>query len=769
MWKNKIKQEKLQFILITFILILVTAIFSTTFNFYFSVSSEIEDYYEEQEVADGYLFNSSEEEVKLIKEECEKEEVIKNYNEYKAAYNPVTVKSADKEFNEDRTLFIAIKDIDKLQWKLSIIEGNKNDKLPSKGEIWISEIFADKRDLKLGDEIKFDIADNTTFKISAIIKDSQNGSLSNPAKIVYINEEDIESIIPSALGTFATFDDVKDEQVTLSYIDGNYTENQYFMSKFHLISNQKGDTEILSLIMAFAGLIVLLSGILVIRFTLKSNLLREYKSIGTYKALGFKDSKIKRIFKNAYLFVGIIGTVIGSLIGIPIAYNIEKKSLKYLIDVGFNINYLIIGIVTIVLFNVIVQLIVSSQLRKIKKITPIEAIAINDNLNSKSKKGKLFKNASNAITLAFNDIFKNKSMSITIIILITMYMFIILFFVNFSYSENNVANNYNVWLNLHKTSATINGVMTSKEEEEKIVEYLNNDDLVDSYGYGLYLNAGNYIKYDSDKYGLLYMYAIESFSTYDNLGFDLEEGRFPQKYNEINVSIRLLEDLNLEIGDEMTFKVNGKDESFKIVGSFGSIKYGGWNVRLLNSAMDYYGFEPSYNTIAVQLKDEKDFKEFKEKFENEFNNFFVSSDLGIYQDLMIDLTKSIPPVVTTIAYLMIILSILNIICIISMIIIEQRRNIGIQKALGFKDSFIKMRITFRVMLLSVIGVVLAVLIHNSISRSIIAAILVCPKGIVFSVAITIAYCVLVLLVILLTVYLSNLVVDKIDTIELMEE
>ena len=73
------------------------------------------------------------------------------------------------------------------------------------------------------------------------------------------------------------------------------------------------------------------------------------------------------------------------------------------------------------------------------------------------------------------------------------------------------------------------------------------------------------------------------------------------------------------------------------------------------------------------------------------------------------------------------------------------------------------------MLLSLIGVILALAIHNSISRSMIASIMVCPKAIVFSLPITILYCLLILIIILATVYVSNLAIDKISAIELMEE
>ncbi|MFJ8518881.1 ABC transporter permease [Lysinibacillus xylanilyticus] len=770
MWKKKIKNNKLSFMLIAVILIVTSSLFSTSRIFIDSINQSIVDYYSNPKLPDIYLFNSSDKEREILKEKANEGKLINNYNEYKAIYSSMNInKSHEEKFNEDRTLIISIKNRKDLNWKLTVLEGDSKP-CPDVGEIWISKILADKKGLKLNDFIELDKANGSKFKISAIINDSQNGSLANPVKIMYINEKDIELFSKETVGGFVVLKHTnEDAKYVTKYIQENFTYNEYYMEKKYLISNQRADNGLVSIFLTFASVLTLISGIIVIRFTLKSNLMKEVKSIGTYKALGFKDSEIKGIYRKAYLLVGVISTFIGGAISIPAAYALQKNVLKYLGDFGYSNRYLIISGIVALIFNIIIQIFVTLDLRKIKNISPSEAIAMSNIAKKNRGNWRLIKNTNNPIALSINDIFSNIGMSLNIFIITAIYMFIVLFFVNTNYMFKVSQDTANIWLNLHKTTATINTSISSENKENEMVNYLNNDTRVENYGYGIYLNAGNYMKYNSEKHGKVNLIAIESFSTYSNLGFEIYEGRVPENFNEINVSIQMLRSTNLKIGDKMSFKIKGNDVEFLIVGSFGSIKYGGRNIRVLNDVFKHYNIKPKYNIVAVQLKDQKNYKEFKEDFEKKFRDTLVQPNLGNYNELMNDMTSMVPLIIKVILIFMFILSILNIICIISIIMIDERRNFGIQKALGFTSKFLQLRIISRIVILTFIGIVTALLIHNSISKPLIELIITSPNAIIFSPIETILYSVLLFLIIILFAFVGTRTVDRISTIELMEE
>ncbi|MHB8063015.1 MAG: ABC transporter permease [Ruminiclostridium sp.] len=771
MWKKKIKNNKLSFLLIAIIILMTTVLLSTAFIFISCVDNSILDYYDNPSFPDVYMYNTSNQEVMELENLMHDLKKINNLQSFPAIYSSMNFsRNGGEFFNEDRTLIIAVDDYSSLLWKLTILKGADREKCPREGEVWISQIFSDKKGVQVGDQVEISTAPGKKFLVSGIINDSQNASVANPAKILYINKADTGLFSKNYIGTFAVFkySEAENREYVLNYIHNNFRNNKYYMEKDYLIANQLSDTGFVTVFLVIAGFLTLISVIIVIIFSLKNSLMKEVKNIGTYKSLGFTKKEIKKIYSKAYLYMGIISTGLGVVISFPIAYVLQKSILKYLDEFGFSTNYIRIGIIIMIIFNVLIQVIISIELKKINHISPVEAFQVTNSLKKKQR-SQIFKNTNNPVLLAINDIFKDKWLSLNVCLVLIVYMFTTIFFINVDNMLDASHDNANIWLNLHKTTATINADIRSDSMEQKVKDYLDLNMNVKEYGYGLYLNAGNYIKYDIAKYGDLSVYAIEAFSSYENLGFDLYEGHYPKNYNEINVSLRMLDFLGLKVGDYMTFLVNGNEEKFLIVGSFGSIKYGGYNVRMLNDALKYYDMDPYYNIIAIQLNDTSNYSDFKKDFEKQFPNTLVQQDLGNYNELMNDITFLVPKVVSVIVTFMFVLCALNIISIISIIMLDERRNIGIQKAIGFTGTFIKLRLIIRIIVLLFIGILGAILIHSLVSKALLGLIITSPNAIIFSGTRTAIFILLLSGFMLLFGFVGVKAVDRVRTIELMEE
>ena len=50
--------------------------------------------------------------------------------------------------------------------------------------------FSDQKNIKVGDELSFSWS-HEKYKVSAIVNDSQNGLVANPARIIYVNNNEI--------------------------------------------------------------------------------------------------------------------------------------------------------------------------------------------------------------------------------------------------------------------------------------------------------------------------------------------------------------------------------------------------------------------------------------------------------------------------------------------------------------------------------------------------------------------------------------------------
>ena len=177
--------------------------------------------------------------------------------------------------------------------------------------------------------------------------------------------------------------------------------------------------------------------------------------------------------------------------------------------------------------------------------------------------------------------------------------------------------------------------------------------------------------------------------------------------------------------------INGKNEELKIVGSFGSIKFNGQNVRMLNDIYDHYNISPIYNVVQVQLTDKSALNKFKNEFESAIPDSLVQEGLGNYQDLLRNMTFLLPTCATLIIILMTVFTLINLLNIISIIILEKKRNIGIHKALGFSENSIKIRYMIRIIMLSFAGIILGYVLRQLLSRRMLNM-FNCPNAIVFS-------------------------------------
>ena len=104
---------------------------------------------------------------------------------------------------------------------------------------------------------------------------------------------------------------------------------------------------------SMAAFIIFLVSIILIRFLLRSTLIKEYLSIGIYKSLGYTSKQIIRSYLNCYSIVGVIAIPLGIILGIPLASLLGRITNQYL--GGYHTTYvtLMTGLVTFIVLMLI--------------------------------------------------------------------------------------------------------------------------------------------------------------------------------------------------------------------------------------------------------------------------------------------------------------------------------------------------------------------------------------------------------------------------------
>ena len=124
----------------------------------------------------------------------------------------------------------------------------------------------------------------------------------------------------------------------------------------------------------------------------------------------------------------------------------------------------------------------------------------------------------------------------------------------------------------------------------------------------------------------------------DGLGFSVIKGHNPKDENEVAVSLNILKESGLSIGDYIELSVNNKKSSYIISGSYNSLWEDGYGLRILSSAAEKENPQFTYDTIFLNLKNAKDNDDFEKNVNEKFQYVSASSIDPTMQHVI----KSIP-------------------------------------------------------------------------------------------------------------------------------
>ncbi len=235
-------------------------------------------------------------------------------------------------------------EIERMNIQKSLVKGA----VPKKqGEALISDDFAERFDVKLGDDITlfgstmYGSMAFKTFKVSGTLRFGSS-LLDRGAIFMDISDAqealDMENAASEILGYFAdgVYDDLKAQEVQQSFNTKYSDSSDEFSPVMQRLVEQEGLGEYITMANSISTIMVF-----VLVFALSLVLwntgllggLRRYSEFGVRLALGEEK---KHIFKTTIyeaIFIGLIGSVVGTIIGLAAAY--------YMQQVGWDVSGLV--------------------------------------------------------------------------------------------------------------------------------------------------------------------------------------------------------------------------------------------------------------------------------------------------------------------------------------------------------------------------------------------------------------------------------------------
>ncbi len=457
---------------------------------------------------------------------------------------------------------------------------------------------------------------------------------------------------------------------------------------------------IVSIMLVALSLIILVICILVIRFRIKNSIEEDMVKIGSLKALGYTSKQIIVSIVLQFLLIAVVGCIIGitlSYMILPAISDIlaHQSALKW--EPGFD---LLNSLCTLFIVLTVVTIIAFLTAQKIKHLNPIIALRGGISTHNFRKnhvsldKTKLSLN----IALGLKYILQNikQSMMICMITLSVSFVgvFGLLMFYNTVIDTSVFAQTpgsevANIELRINPLETDNEAFLSEIKERDGVAFAQFNIDAASITIENLTSHCSIMKDYSTRRTQAVY------------------EGRYPIHDNEISINGGQAKLMGTEIGDTVIVKGQSEEKEYLITGLQQGSMFAG-----MNSALTYEGYlklypEFQFNDIFIYLENNVDTVQYLEKLRNEYGDILTGSmdldkefeeGMGMYTSII----SKVGVAVLGVSFMVIILVLYF---VLNSLVIRRRRELGIQKAIGFTTLQLMNQMTFSVMPSILVGII----------------------------------------------------------------
>lgn len=575
-----------------------------------------------------------------------------------------------------------------------------------KGEIYVSQGVGTKLRCDIGDRIKINtVGGEEYFTIKGFVVEPLWGSMNMGIKEVFISDEDFLRLQQDAVNATDSQQQADFRVVSIYKVDESLGDGQFKhqlnedteivkYSFFVLTKEQSFDYTNLMPDMILSGLLIFvgfLVGIvlIVMAHSINTSIEMEYTTLGVLKAQGFTEGKIRVILGAQYLVAEIIGAVLGMAAAFPMIKffgNIFQPFLAVICEnnISWGISVLFVAVMLIVS-----AIFIFFVTRKVGKVSPMKAISGgNDDVYFGSRLNAPVSKKALSTSLAFRQFTSNKKRYIGTVIIVALLTFfmITMSVLGVSIDSKSAMESMGmgpmelrVQANESLTEDTVNDIEKIIESKTKIERRYFYDN------YQMLINGNEYLS-----------------NIYKNPEFIvMEEGRAPQYDNEIAVTDFLSKELNLKIGDKVTISRQNYEYDYLITGINIYANELGLNFSMPLEGAKKLGIEDTL-FYGYSLADETKCKELAEEINEKYGDILTAK--GYEADPNVELYSSIIGAMTAVIYVVsVVFSLVVVMMFCKKAFLQERRDIGICKALGFTSSKLRLQFAVRFLIVSLIG------------------------------------------------------------------
>ena len=586
------------------------------------------------------------------------------------------------------------------------------------GTVFVSGNAFRDNELKIGDKLTFKKGDTEiTLKVAGSLKDAFLGSefFGNPRFLVndasfkiFFDDEYVKKYYGGEIFYIVT----DDTAAVGSAVSG--LKNVSFSKPVSTLKM----AYVMNLIIAFVAVILsiclMIVSFLVLRFTINFSIGEDFREIGVMKAIGIKDKKIRSLYLTKYAVIAITGSVIGFFASIPFGKMLLDSMTQDMV-LGTELGYLwnVIGAVCVTGLVILFAYLSTS---KIKKLTPIDAVRSGQTGERFKKKGgiRITKNPFRpSWYLALNDIFSAPKRFVTVIVSFSLCTLLVLIIVN---TANTMNSDKLVYLFGPPADVYITDVKKATsfmyaDGKKELEDYLA--DLEEEYkkdGMPCTARVGLIYTYQIDYEGNTFSYSCQQDMYTKASEFVYGKGSAPSNKNELAVTDSFLEKTGAKIGDTVKMDFGKGSEEMLITATFQSFNNVGDIVLLHEDAPTDFSHLSSVMQFKLDFTDNPDQKTIDDRIQK-IKDKTGNDEVFNVAAYCVDSTR-VYPIMDAVAKLLLAIVLLVVILVTVLMersfIADEKNEIAITKAVGFKDiAVIKWHVK-RFFIVALIAMLLAV-------------------------------------------------------------
>ena len=733
--KLDLKKKKVMNILLLLFVILASLFSASGLNNIITVLNGTDYYFDKAGIGDYAIVANKNNNLREI---LDGEKTIKNY---RAEPGIIALKSNVKKNHEPlesgtNVIFQAIEDT-----KINFFDNDdKVIKSVKQGEVYITGRCMEKSNLSIGDEITIDFGDTKyNVKIAGKAKDALLGSDFMGMTRFIFNKSDYEKIYNTMYkktdlneGT-NTKNNQEEHGYEIFYVDmEDPTQMDKILANASSITFKGGRdtlklTYVMDMIIAFVILVasvgLIIVALLVLKFTITFTVNDEYREIGVMKAIGIKNSGIRNLYIIKYFSLAVIGATIGYFLSMPFGNYLIKSSTENMVlgnTVGNSIN--IIGAIFVILVTVLFAYIYTG---KVKKASPVDAIRYGQT-GERYKAKTIYKMEKSHIRInlymAINDILSAPKRYITMIISFFVCLVLVLSVV--------VTTDTMKSKNLIATFCTESDVyfVPGNAEANTLTEAISKESFEEDFK--------KYEKFFADngmpgkmsielQFNVNLIFNGETYNIKTQQGFHTKaedyayfEGIAPVKENEVAITDVVSKKTGAKIGDKIKID-DGKDQREVIITAYyQSLNNRGEIMRFTeNSPMNFKNFSGTgwYQYTFTDNPSDEEIKNRIEKMKELLDTDQVLDAVGMCAENI-----GVVPTMESVQYLLLGITIIVVFLVTLLMemsfVTNEKSQIALLKAIGFKDIHIIKLHMYRFLISTLIAEVLAAILALPITQ-----------------------------------------------------